>query len=280
MAASEASSLSGIFSKLQSYQQGSGSANESTPLTGEGQQGGVSGALAEGGMQMVNETVLKIQKMNESAPYSFRVLGLVGGLVVVVINALSIIGRALTLNITGAIISFYLIVFGFIIILLEADTLVEGGVGRTLEETVRLYFKFLEFSWGRGALYFFVGTLQFNINLIDGLVGGFMMFVGATAIAAGIKSAQDLKQLRAAIRNESDLKARWNRYDKDGSGHLSIEELSDFLKDAGITMTNHEVVSAYMALNKNFDDKLSYDELLEWWANPMTGATGLPQLSV
>lgn len=201
----DAKSLTDIFSNLLTYQKGGDNANaqENTPLF-------ASTATTHQGI--INETVQKIQRLNESAPYSFRVLGLVGGIAMLVSNSLAIFGRILTLNFTAAIISVYCAIFGTIIILLEADTITEAGTwpdGRRLQEGIRFYCKFLEYSWGRGLLYFFVGTLQSaNWNLIDWIVGRFMMFVGISACASGIKTAQDLRRLRVKIRNERDLKAR------------------------------------------------------------------------
>lgn len=37
---------------------------------------------------------------------------------------------------------------------------VPGPCARKIDSGIRYYAKFLEFTWGRGALYFFVGSLQ------------------------------------------------------------------------------------------------------------------------
>lgn len=226
--------------------------------------------LAQTGANVVHETTDKIKRLNAEGPYSFRVLGLIGGLAMIITNGIAVLPRFLTLNLTGGIIALYCVIFGIVIVLLEADTITGGGRcpmdGRRLQQCVRFYAKFLEKIWGRGLLYFFVGTLQIsNWNLIDWIVGGFMMFVGAIACAAGVKVAHDLRKLRVTIKDEKDLKAKWKKYDKDGKGYLSLQDLTAFIKNSGITMTQNEVVAAYMAVNRNLDDKLSYQELLEWW---------------
>ena len=83
-------------------------------------------------------------------------------------NIFLIFGRLLTFNFTGAIISFYCVIFGVIIVLLEAHVVTSYDEenseqsyinGQKLQQIVRYYAKFLEFTWGRGLLYFFVGTL-------------------------------------------------------------------------------------------------------------------------
>ena len=243
-------------------------------------------AVAQAGVGMVHETVNKIKTLNQSAPYSFRVLGLVGGVAMIASNSLMIVGRLLTFNLTGAVIAFYCFVFGIIIVLLEADhdtitcpnSILDG---RRLQEGVRFYAKFLEYTWGRGVLYFFVGTLQFaNWDLMDWIVGGWMMAVGAMACAAGVKTAHDLRRLRLTIRNERDLKEKFKKYDKHNHGYWGIKELSEFIADSGLVMSQNEVVSAYMALNKNFDDKLRYEELVDWWTRPSRGDLGFERVSV
>ena len=107
-----------------------------------------------------------------------------------------------------------------------------------------------------------------------------MMFVGVSAFASSIQTARQLRKLRYAIRNEKDLKARWKKHAKDGSDHLGIEELTEFIKDAGFTMSPDQVASAYMAMNKSFNDKLSYEEMVEWWSRPASGDYGLERVAV
>jgi hypothetical protein len=139
----------------------------------------------------------------------------------------------------------------------------EGG---RMHAGVRWYAKFLEFTWGRGVLYFYVGSLQAtNYNILDWAVGGFMMFAGVTAIFAGIATAKDLRRFKYTIVNEHDLKEKWSKYDADGNGSLDAKELTQFVKESGVQMTRNEIASAFLVLDKNFDDKISYEEFYFWW---------------
>jgi hypothetical protein len=131
---------------------------------------------------------------------------------------------------------------------------------------IRWYAKFLEYVWGRGALYFFVGSLQVtNFNMMDWAVGGFMMFVGVTAITAGIATSRDLKLFKFSISNEAELKEKWEQYDVNKNGALDVKELTVFVKESGIDMTRNEIASTFLALDKNFDDEISYEEFYFWW---------------
>jgi hypothetical protein len=139
----------------------------------------------------------------------------------------------------------------------------EGG---RMNAGVRWHAKFLEFTWGRGLLYFFVGSLQAtNHNLLDWAVGGFMMLAGVTALLSGIATANDLRRFKSSIANERDLKEKWRRYDADGDGTLDAKELATFVKESGVRMTRNEIASAFLVLDKNFDDKISYEEFYFWW---------------
>jgi hypothetical protein len=134
--------------------------------------------------------------------------------------------------------------------------------------SIRRYCKFLEYTWGRGVFFFFVGSLQCtNFNMLDWAVGGYMMFVGVTAIIAGLAAAKNLKLLKFSIKNEEELKQKWEQYDINGDGSLDVKELSVFIRDTGITMTTNQIASTYMTLDKNFDEKLTFEEFYMWWMN-------------
>lgn len=153
----------------------------------------------------------------------------------------------------------------FIVILLEMPSLWCLKSGR-FNGGVRFYAKFLEYTAGRGAFFFFCGSLQAtNFNMLDWAVGCFMMFVGVTAIIAGILAARDMRLFKFSIANEEDLKHKWELYDTDGNGTLDVKELTVFVKEAGVEMTRNEIASVFMALDKNFDEKISYEEFYFWW---------------
>jgi hypothetical protein len=141
-----------------------------------------------------------------------------------------------------------------------------------VNSSIRYYCKFLEYTWGRGVFFFFVGSLQFtNFNMLDWAVGGYMMFVGITAIIAGLATARDLKLFKFSIKSEADLKQKWEQYDADGNGSLDIKELSVFVRESGVNMTTNEIAATYMTLDKNFDEKLTYEEFYMWWMNNEQG---------
>eukprot|EP00539_Tryblionella_compressa_P016265 CAMPEP_0178837512 /NCGR_PEP_ID=MMETSP0746-20121128/12806_1 /TAXON_ID=913974 /ORGANISM="Nitzschia punctata, Strain CCMP561" /LENGTH=115 /DNA_ID=CAMNT_0020500371 /DNA_START=284 /DNA_END=631 /DNA_ORIENTATION=+ len=110
--------------------------------------------------------------------------------------------------------------------------------------------------------------------MLDWAVGGYMMFVGVTAIIAGLAAAKNLRLLKFSIKNEEDLKRKWEEADVDGNGSLDVKELTAFVQGAGINMTTNEIASTYMTLDKNFDEKITYEEFYMWWMNHEDGQGG------
>lgn len=98
-----------------------------------------------------------------------------------------------------------------------------------------------------------------------------MMFVGVTAVIAGMAAARSLKLLKFSIKSEADLKGKWEEHDSDGNGTLDVKELAAFVQAAGIDMTTNEIASTYMALDRNFNEKISYEEFYMWWASNQQG---------
>ena len=92
-----------------------------------------------------------------------------------------------------------------------------------------------------------------------------MMFVGVTAVGVGMATARDLKRLKIRIKDEATLKRKWKAHDVNRDGALDVKELTAFLQDANVNMSRNEVAAVFLALDKNFDDRISYQEFLDWW---------------
>lgn len=221
------------------------------------------------GTSFVNNAYTRITEAQRDGPLTFRMLGFIGGLAMTVSNALSILDRFFSFNFAGSLLAVYGVFFGLVITTIEGP----GPCARRLDSGIRYYAKFLEYTWGRGALYFFVGSLQAsNWNMLDWAVGGFMMFVGVTAIGVGIATAADLKKLKQKLATEASLKEKWDEFDKDKNGVLDVKELTALTRSFDLTLTKNEIAAMYLALDRNFDEKITYEELFSWWAG--AGAYG------
>ncbi|KAG7342299.1 COPI associated protein [Nitzschia inconspicua] len=246
------------------------SQTESAPLISSSQ----AQVAAAAGVSVINEASSKIKKATQDGPLTFRILGFIGGIAMIVSNGLGIVDRFMSFNFTGSLVAIYGCLFGIMITLLEMPSIYCCKSGNA-HASIRYYCRFLEYTWGRGVFFFFVGSLQVtNFNMLDWVVGGFMMFVGFTAIIAGMAAAKNLRLLRFSIKSEEDLKKKWDQYDADGNGAMDVKELSAFVRDSGINMTTNEIASTYMTLDKNFDDQLTYEEFYMWWKSHDDGHGG------
>jgi hypothetical protein len=204
-------------------------------------------SVASAGAVLVNDATAKVSVARAEGPLTFRMLGFLGGLAMIVSNLIAILDRFFSFNFSGALIAVYGSTFGILIALLEAP----GPIGGRIKAGIHFYAGFLQFTWGRGALYFFVGSLQVsNVNLLDWCVGGFMIFVGVTAMFAGMATARDLRLLKHSLQTEEQLKEAWKQHDSDGNGCLDVKELTNFIKAANVSMTRNEIASTFLALGE------------------------------
>lgn len=133
------------------------------------------------GAGILNASAQHIRDARADGPLTFRVLGFLGGIAMVISNALAITERFFGFNWGRCIIAIYGVFFGLVIFLMDAPLPVMCSA--RLQNSIRYYFKFLEFTLGRGVFFFFVGSLQItNFNMLDWAVGGYMMFVGFVAV--------------------------------------------------------------------------------------------------
>jgi EF-hand domain pair/COPI associated protein len=232
-------------------------------------------AIAQGASMIKSKAEVSIQKDHTEGPTTYRLLALLGGIAMILSNGIAILDRFFSFRFTSALIAFYNCIFGIFIVSIEAP----GVLSVDLAAKVRYYAKFLEYTWGRGILYIFCGSLQVtNVNMLDWCVGGWMILVGITAIIVGMSTQKQLRLLKLSIKSEEDLKQKWNQYDTSGSGSLDVKELTAFVRGEGIEMSSNEVAATFMALDKNFDDRITFEEFQAWWMN--TDATNGRAISV
>lgn len=202
-------------------------------------------AAASTGLSFLNAAHQKILAACTEGPFTFRMLGFLGGLAMIVSNALSILSRFFAFNFAGALLAMYGVCFGVLIVILEGPF----PFKERLQSGLHFYANFLDFTWGRGALFLFCGSLQAsNWNMLDWAVGGFMMFVGVTAIGVGIAAAVSLRQLKLRLADESKLKEKFASHDRNGDGKLDVKEVTSFVSDAGVEMNRNEIAAIFLAL--------------------------------
>ena len=120
------------------------------------------------GADLLQASAQTIQQARQAGSNPFRSMAFGGGVAMIFSNTLSILDRFFSFNLSGALISMYGIIFGMLVILLEIPpnlSASQSGRIQLYRALVVHYAKFLEYVWGRGSLYVFVGTLQIsNLN--------------------------------------------------------------------------------------------------------------------
>jgi len=213
-----------------------------------------------------------VQKAVQDGNFSLRLLALLGGLALVISSVLGILQRVLTLNIFSALIELYTLVGGIIILVLESRQL---HLPERFLYNLYKYALFLKFVWGRGCLYFVLGTLQFvQGDLLDIAVGASVMFIGGLYIYSGQQAAEKLQDVRKNLFSEQTLRSKFQEADREGDGNLTKEEFQGLVSGLGVDLNRREIEAAYMHLSQA-SGSLTFDRFREWWAEG-----GEPNLSV
>lgn len=194
------------------------------------------------------------------------ILGLIGGIATIIVNALSIIGHLFTLDLIQVIVDFYLILFGSMIMVVSGsdDLKIFTKFALSYRTTLFYYCKFLQRTWGRGLLYIFVGSLQFApLDPISLLLGIYMMFIGVVCVMIGRKTASNLSKLRGALYSEAKLQQSFNKFSRNGIvGRADFQKL---LKSFNVQMSKSEVDMAFDLIKTNESDEIDFPGFLSWW---------------
>lgn len=214
----------------------------------------------------------EITRMLEEGPLKFRIFVLFGAIFMVVANIMDY-NKTQYSDYYGSgvgalffVISLYIWLFGAFIITLEMRPFRSGVslIHRAILEQV----SFLRFTWGRGFLYFFSGSLQFVLftqwNMI---AGGVMIILGIASVIFGRLASNKLKTLVKNIGNRNNLLDKFKMHDKDHDGYLNVREFRNFVRDMGVKLNDDELTNAFMAIDRDCDRKITFQDLSNWYAN-------------
>jgi Ca2+-binding EF-hand superfamily protein len=63
----------------------------------------------------------------------------------------------------------------------------------------------------------------------------------------------------------SALRARYDRYDRDGDGRIALSEFSALLNELGLGYEEAQVRAAFTALDADQNGQIDYGEFAKWW---------------
>jgi hypothetical protein len=250
--------------------------NENTPLSASGASPGGIDAISsfaknvftkenlENAGRVAKEKAIELKTQAQEGDQSLRLLALLGGVMVVVVSSMEFFGKLLTFNIIGALIAFFTLLLGIIVIILEGKSAL---LSTEFVNRIHEYASFLKFLWGRGCLYFICGTLQlYQFDLLNLVSGGYMCFVGVLFVLVGQRAATKLRSLRQSLSSEQTLHSKFAQADIDGDGGLNLQQFRTLTMSLGLDMTRRETEAAFMHIHKTDSEKLSYAEFQAWWS--------------
>lgn len=96
-------------------------------------------------------------------------------------------------------------------------------------------------------------------------LGWLELGAGGVNVAAGIASEIGLTRENKDVKLE-EAKEIFKRFDANGNGMISADELADILQAASADMTRHECEAIMLAADKNQDGKIDFGEFIDWLA--------------
>jgi len=156
-----------------------------------------------------------------------------------------------------------LVFFGLVVVLLEARATC-GGVNMTLY--ISEHVRFLNFVWGRGFFYMFLGTLAMSQSAAEEpgtvLAGASIFGVRLANAVVGIAAHRALGGIGAISVEQAE--AAFLRADADGNGYLDSDELVHLLHHLGVQLSRHQLESAFCQIDADGNDEITLHEFLRW----------------
>jgi len=227
-------------------------------------QAAMNSAAAASALEFANKQLKEIRALATDGPLSFQVLAMLGGVAMTLQSVFGSLGKFMSFSPLRMLIELYCGIFGLLIFVLEGK---RYAFTLKFQKIVHEYAKFLSYTWGRGLFYMFAGSLMFSqVNMMDMLVGGYMVFIGATSVVVGRHTASKLTDLKHTMGSEKVVKAKFNEMDKDGNGSLDSRELAALCASLGSPLDHNELCASISVMDIDGNGKISWEEFYNWWA--------------
>jgi Ca2+-binding EF-hand superfamily protein len=164
-----------------------------------------------------------------------------------------------------------LLVFAMVLLISELKAYL---LGSQFSLFVEKHILFLDLLMGRAILQLYVGSIAaalyesnggWGIVLLISLFSGLACLVFAVInILASIAMHSKLASLRSAM--TSDAAANFATIDTNGDGKLDYDELHEYLKTSGITLTHREWEILMSKLDANGDGEVNFEEFSHWYS--------------
>lgn len=215
--------------------------------------------MANWGRSEINEIV----KYAEEGDWTWKLLGMFGGLAMVGVGGLTFMGDFFLFNYFGAILDVYIILFGILTVCLEYK---EAILPKTWIEQIKIEARFVYKPYGRAVLYIFFGVLLISQSkFLYTCIGLYLLAIGGLVMYYAGQAAAALEKFKDQKLSSWTLKGLYEKADRNKNG-LSPKELAEVVcKYPGCTLGVNEMESAIALLDKNGDGKVSYEEFSKWY---------------
>jgi len=204
-----------------------------------------------------------LKKYVEEGDWTWKLLGLFGGLGMIGTGVFYLLGDIFTLNIFELVLEIYIIIFGIVAVTLEyKDTILPARWVESLKTEARFIYR----PYGRAVLYIFFGILLISQDELFFVINGLYLFaVGVLVAYFSVQAEKALSTLKGAKYSESQIRKAFAAADTAKKGTLTVKQFAVLVKALGSTMSANELESAIGLIDKDASGCISLEEFLKWY---------------
>lgn len=238
--------------------------------------GGGGNAAGDGVKQAIEITRKQfnsLQQYVEQGEWTWKLLGLFGGVGMIATGVLAVLGDIFTLSIFSIVVDVYIILFGFMAVALEyKENLMPQAFIDTLKTEARILYR----PYGRAVLYIFFGIILFSQlqNIFMVLVGLYLLLVGGLVAYFSSQAEKALKVIAAKKFSDSQIEAAFKEAVK-GKSKAGVAKTTLTAKDFALmmkalmgpstTLSANELESAISLIDDDSSNEISLEEFKKWY---------------
>lgn len=207
----------------------------------------------------------QLLKKAESSDWTWKILGMFGGVAMMVTGAINFTQQIQDFNGFAGIFDLYIIFFGILTMGLEFK---DEILSVSWRNTLRVDAKFMYKPFGRAILYVFFGVLLLSQQPFMYICTGiYLVAVGGLVIHAAQATQQEIDAFKAKKKTPAELKEHYEAADTKKEG-LTVQELASVVCGfEGNSMSQNEVTSALMMVDKKNTGKISCEDFIKWYTS-------------
>lgn len=190
---------------------------------------------------------------------------MLGGVAMIFTGSMNLTQQIQDLNGFSAIFDLYVIFFGVLTMGLEFKDQI---LSQSWQNTLKVDAKFMYKPFGRAVLYLFFGVLLLSQQPVIYISTGlYLLAVGTLVIYAAKINQQEIEAFKAKKKSYAELKDHYEKADTKKTG-LTVKELAKVVCGfEGNSMSESEMTSALMILDKKNTGIVSFEDFAKWYGS-------------